>query len=155
MNPLHAITAAAATAAAVVLAGAQPAQASDPVETFKNLSSGYCLTGQSNWYPDADICTTTLHQRWLVHHWADGTVRLQDDYSGSCIDQTATGGTTYNDGLEMVACDSSQRQSWYVKHYTDGSLRFQNQATRTCLTWSDTYGVVMRACNDTTSQRWR
>lgn len=132
--------------AAVLLGTATPAHAADPVETFKNLHTGFCLSDGSG-FPQTFRCEGITSQSWYVHHWADGTVRLQNVASGSCIDDI-------NGELESRLCDTSQRESWWVKRYTDGSIRFQNQATGLCLYDGTDIELQRASCNDTTSERW-
>ena len=121
--------------------------AADPVETFTNGATGLCLE-----YTPGDAvvgtggpvsnCANDATRQWAVHHWADGTVRLENVALGECLQR---GGQT--DAMVVAPCNAETVQSWWVYHYADGGMEFKSQADpASCLDDSFDYGTRLFAC---------
>lgn len=125
------------------------------IQTFRNERySDLCMDGYNDTVAayecgegDAD------DQRWRVHRWGDGTVRLQNVQTGECLDD---GGGTLG---TSARCTSSRYQSFYVKHWDDGTIRFQNQGSRQCVKavkeregFAD---VGSSTCDSSEAQSWK
>ena len=134
------------TVAAAVFVAAPAAHAADPVRHLVNQWSGNCLddtpSGFRMW-----PCNGTNAQRWIIHTWNDGTVRLQNVNTRRCIDDT-------NDfGLRTWDCNSGQNQSWWVKRWNDGTRRYQNQATGYCI-YDSNAGLRRAVCSTSAAASW-
>jgi len=129
-----------------VLVAAPAAQAADPIYSYKNQASVGCLLDSNvrGLTTDSACFTWFDDYRWVVHQWADGTVRLQNVGTGRCIRDNNWG------FVVSAACDSSTNESWWVVYWADGTRRFQNQATGLCL---NEY-LNLSQCNASTSQSW-
>lgn len=132
------------TVAAAVLIAAPAAQAADPIWSYSNQGTGKCIDDTPAGFRTYN-CNGTNAQRWIVHTWNDGTVRLQNVNTGRCMDDSAT--------FRTLPCNSSTNQSWWVVYWNDGTRRFQNQATGSCIEDS-ILGLRTPNCDTSVWQSW-
>jgi hypothetical protein len=133
----------------LVAPSAAQAGAGDPIYIYKNQGTSRCIDDTFNGGLREYACNYTDPQRWRVHQWADGTVRLQDVYTNHCLDDTV------DSGFRTWDCNSGENQSWWVVFWGDDTRRFQNQATGRCI--EDTYSYGLRTtsnCDDSVWQSW-
>ncbi|WP_432842027.1 RICIN domain-containing protein [Dactylosporangium sp. CA-092794] len=141
------------TMAAGLLAAPSAAQAGagDPVYIYQNQGTNRCLEDSFNNGLRTYPCDSNKGnpQRWRVHSWADGTVRLQNVYTAHCLDDT------FDFGLRTWDCNDGENQSWWVVYWGDETRRFQNQATGRCIEDSYVNGFRMASnCDDSVWQSW-
>ncbi|MGM1062685.1 RICIN domain-containing protein [Saccharothrix sp. Mg75] len=155
MNRHHFRPALAAALAAFSLtaAGAGPARAEaaeDPVQQFRNQSTGKCLrSGIHDDRPTSEHwCGNGIHA-WWVHTWRDGTVELKNHALLTCLDDS-------EHGLRLVGCNTSAYQSWHVLKAGD-DVALRNQHTGRCLDDSAEFGVRTHVCGPEGNfhQLWR
>ncbi len=135
--------------AAGVLVAAPAAQAADSVYVYRNQGTGQCLLDSNIRGLVADTCYGSDDQRWVVHPWGDGTVRLGNVGTGRCINDSFSIGS-----ISSEACNSSENQSWWVVYWADKTRRFQNQATGHCLDQTLDGGLRTWECNSGKNQSW-
>lgn len=142
--------------AAIALAGtmgvASAAPAADPVETYMNNKTGWCLDYNSRENVHSQGCNGGDWQRWRVHTWADGTKRFQNVATGVCLARDKMSDSVYG----AQTCDSSEVQSWRVTHVGGGGLVFTAQWLDYSECLDDNYvdGVRVYSCNSGPYQVW-
>lgn len=141
--------------AAIALAGttgvASAAPAADPVETYMNNKTGWCLDYNSRDNVHSQGCNGGAWQQWRVHTWADGTKRFQNVATGVCLTRDNMSYSVYG----AQTCNSSTEQSWRVDHVSGGLVfRAQFGGFTDCLDDNYVDGVRSYPCNSGPYQVW-
>jgi Ricin-type beta-trefoil lectin domain len=135
---------------ASVLAIATTSIAANPVETYKNLATGYCLDSNTAGQVYTLGCNGGSFQKWTVIRSGSNRI-LKNVATGYCLDSN-TAGQVYT-----LGCNGGSFQKWTVIRTVIGKasyITFKNLATGYCLDSNTSRQVYTLGCNGGSFQKW-
>lgn len=135
--------------AIVAVVNAAPASA-DTDNPFQLVGTTLCLDGYVGHFPDDVYITGCNGGNFQLWRWGGSTAaqtRLQSRATGKCAQQAGL-------AADLATCHSTATaQRWYVRGLST-STQIQKAGTNLCLARTGPDDVGLRACNDTSYQRF-